>query len=45
MLNQPSLTIRVTLAAPLMLGLDENPPDREAEDYKAALADKFHVSR
>jgi HEAT repeat protein len=44
MLNQPELKIRVALAAAALLGLDKDPPEWEAADYKAALADKFHVS-
>jgi hypothetical protein len=42
MLDQPVFTIRVAEAAAALLGLDEDPPEWTAEDYKAALIDKFH---
>jgi HEAT repeat protein len=44
MLNQPELKCRVAEAATALLGLDEDPPDWVAADYKAALIRKFHLS-
>jgi HEAT repeat protein len=44
MLDQPVLKVRVAEAASELLGLDEDPPEWEAADYKAALARKFRIS-
>ena len=44
MLNQPVFKVRVAEAAAALLGLDEDPPEWEATDYKAALASKFQIS-
>jgi HEAT repeat protein len=41
MLNGPGLKSRVAEAAAALLGLDKDPAEWSAEDYKAALAGKF----
>jgi hypothetical protein len=43
MLNEPELKVRVAEAAAALLGLDEDPPEWEAPDYKAALTSKFGI--
>jgi len=44
MLNKPELKVRVAEAAAALLGLDQDPPEWVAEDYKAAMKRKFQVS-
>jgi hypothetical protein len=41
MLNQPILKVRVVEAASALLGLDEDPPEWEAADYRTAIESKF----
>jgi HEAT repeat protein len=41
MLNTPVLKERVAEAATALLGLAEDPPEWEAEDYKKALQERF----
>jgi len=41
MLNEPELKVRVAEAAAALLGLDKDPPEWGAPDYKAALTSKF----
>jgi HEAT repeat protein len=43
MLDAPRLTIRVAEAAAALLGLDRDPPEWTATDYRAALITKFQV--
>jgi HEAT repeat protein len=43
MLDQPKLNIRVAEAAAALLGLDKDPPEWIATDYRAALINKFGV--
>jgi HEAT repeat protein len=44
MLDEPELKCRVAEAAAALLGLDPDPPEWEAADYKAALLRKFKIS-
>jgi len=44
MLDQPVLKVRVAEAAAALLGLDEDPPEWAAADYRAALTGKFGIS-
>ena len=43
MLDGPKLYVRAAEAAAAILGLDQDPPDWTAADYKAALTNKFHI--
>jgi HEAT repeat protein len=43
MLNDPALKVRVAEAAAALLGLERDPPDWVAEDYKAALKRKSQI--
>jgi HEAT repeat protein len=43
MLDQPKPNIRVAEAAAALLGLDKDPPEWSATDYRAALINKFGV--
>jgi len=43
MLDEPELKVRVAEAATALLGLDQDPPDWVAADYKAALVHKFNL--
>lgn len=43
MLNESELKVRVAEAAAALLGLDEDPREWEAPDYKAALTSKFRA--
>jgi hypothetical protein len=44
MLDEPELKLRVAEAASALLGLDEDPPEWTAADYKAALIGKFQLT-
>ncbi len=44
MLDEPILTGRVAEAAAALLGLDHDPPEWAAADYKAALMSRFQIS-
>ena len=44
MVDEPGLKLRVAEAGAALLGLDKDPPEWTAEDYKAALKSKFHLS-
>jgi hypothetical protein len=44
MLDEPELGGRVAEAAAALLGLDEDPPEWTAADYKAALTGKFQIT-
>lgn len=41
MLDAPEIKIRVAEAAAALLGLDKDPPEWVAADYRAALRGKF----
>jgi hypothetical protein len=43
MLGEPELKVRVAEAASALWGLDEDPPEWAAADYKAALTSKFQL--
>ena len=43
MLDEPELKVRVAEAAAALLGLDQDPSDWQAPDYKAALIRRFHL--
>jgi HEAT repeat protein len=43
MLDEPGLKVRVAEAAAALLGLDTDPPEWIAEDYKAAMTRKFQM--
>jgi HEAT repeat protein len=43
-LDEPEIKVRVAEAAAALLGLDEDPPEWGAADYKAALASKFKIA-
>jgi HEAT repeat protein len=43
MLDEPGLTIRLAEATADLLGLDKDPPDWTAADYKAALKKRFQI--
>lgn len=44
MLDEPKLTGRVAESAAALLGLDQDPPEWSAADYKTALKSKFQIS-
>jgi hypothetical protein len=44
MLHEPVFKVRVAEAAAALLGMDQDPPEWTAEDYKAALLDRFPSS-
>lgn len=44
MLNEPELKIRVAEAAAALLGMDRDPQEWGAVDYKAALREKFNIA-
>jgi HEAT repeat protein len=44
LLEGPEVKVRIAEAAALLLGLDKDPPEWGAEDYKAALARKFQLT-
>jgi hypothetical protein len=41
MLLEPVFKMRVAEAAAALLGMDQDPPEWTADDYKAALLDRF----
>jgi HEAT repeat protein len=43
MLDEPELKVRVAEAAAALLGLDQDPPEWAAAEYKAALRSKFSL--
>jgi hypothetical protein len=43
MLDEGELKVRIAEAAAALLGLDEDPPDWTAADYKTALINKFQI--
>ena len=44
MLDEGGLKVRVAEAAAALLGLDQEPPEWGAADYKAAIKSKFRIS-
>ena len=44
MLDEPALKVRVAEAAAALPGLNQDPPEWAAADYKAALMSRFQLS-
>ncbi len=43
MLDEPAFKVRVAEAAAALLGMDKDPPEWTADDYKAALINRFQI--
>ena len=44
MLNEPQLKVRVAEAAGALRGLEQDPPERAAEDHRVAMKSNFRIS-